>query len=64
MKFSLFITLLEFVPERTRLIRKGKILGDYNGKEGFWNKEEVQNMEIEVIEISHLEKKVILEVIK
>ena len=64
MKFSLFMTLLEFVPEKTRLIHKGKILGDYNGKESFWAKEEVQNMEIEVVEVSHFDKKIILEVIK
>lgn len=33
-------------------------------KEFFWNDKEVQNMEIEVIEITHFDKKVILEVVK
>lgn len=64
MKFSLFMTLLEFVPERIRLIYKDNLMGDYNGKEFFCSDREVQNMEIEVIEISHFDKKVILEVIK
>lgn len=64
MKFSLFITLLEFVPERIRLVHGGKVLGDYSRKEFFWSDKEVQNMEIRAIEISHYNKKVTLEVIK
>ena len=64
MKFSLFMTLLEFVPEKIRLTHKETLLGDYNGKEFFWSNVEVQNMEIEVIEVTHFDKKVILEVIK
>lgn len=64
MKFSLFMLLLEFIPERIRLVHKGKVLGDYGGKEFFWNDKEVQNMEIEVIEITHFDKKVTLEVVK
>lgn len=63
MKFSLFMTLLEFVPENTRLKYKGNLLGDYNGKESFWLGKEVQNMEVEVIEIDHFDKKIILEVL-
>lgn len=62
MKFSLFILLLEFVPERIRLTHKGNLLGDYDGKEFFWLNEEIQNMEIEVVEVTHFDKKVILEV--
>ena len=64
MKFSLFITLLEFVPERIKLVHKKKTLGNYEGKEFFWNDKEVQDMEIEVVEIDHMSKKVTLEVIK
>lgn len=64
MKFSLFMLLLEFVPERIKLVHKRKTLGNYGGKEFFWNDKEVQNMEVEVIEIDHMSKKVILEVIK
>lgn len=64
MKFSLFITLLEFVPERIRITYKGFLMGDYNGKEFFWSDSEIQNMEIKVLEISHYDKKVILEVVK
>lgn len=62
MKFSLFMTLLEFVPERIRITHKGFLMGDYNGKEFFLSDREVQNMEIEVIEISRFDKKIILEV--
>ena len=64
MKFSLFMTLLEFIPENTRLTHKGKCLGNYNGKESFWIEKDVQDMEIEVIEVDHMVKKVVLEVIK
>lgn len=64
MKFSLFMLLLEFVPERIRLVHKGKVLGDYGGKELFWSDSKVQNMEVKPIEISHYNKKVTLEVIK
>lgn len=64
MKFGLFMTLLEFVPERIRLIYKDNLMGDYSGKEFFWYDRKVQNMEIEVIEISHFDKKIILEVVK
>lgn len=63
MKFSLFMTLLEFVPEGIRLGANGMVLGDYNGKEFFWSNSEVQNMEVKIIEINHLTKKVILEVV-
>lgn len=62
MKFSLFVKLLEFTPEITRLISDNMVLGDYNGKESFWFDNEVQNMEIEVIEINHMTKKIILEI--
>lgn len=64
MKFSLFMALLEFVPEKIRLVNKKNILGDYNGKESFWLKEEVQNMEVNILEVNHFDKEVILEVIK
>lgn len=64
MKFSLFILLLEFVPETIKLVHKRKTLGNYKGTEFFWNDSEVQNMEIEVVEIDHTSKKVTLEVIK
>lgn len=62
MKFSLFLTLLEFVPERIRITYKGFLLGDYNGEEFLLHNREVQNMEIEVVEVSHFDKKIILEV--
>lgn len=64
MKFSLFMTLLEFVPEKIRLVNKKNVLGDYNGKESFWSKEEIQNMEVNILEVNHFDKEVILEVIK
>ena len=64
MKFSLFITLLEFEPKSTRLMCKGQILGDYNGKELFWVGSEVQNMIVKVIEINHYNKEVTLEVVE
>ena len=64
MKFNLFMTLLEFVPEGIRLGMNGMVLGDYSGKELFWIDSEVQNMEVKVIEINHLTKRVILEVVK
>lgn len=64
MKFSLFMALLEFAPEKIRLVNKKNILGDYNGKESFWLKEEIQNMEVNILEVNHFDKEVILEVIK
>ena len=62
MKFSLFMLLLEFIPERIQLVYKGKPLGDYNGKEFFWSDTDVQNMQVEPVEISFLTKRIILEV--
>ena len=56
------MTLLEFVPDGIRLGSNGIVLGDYTGKEAFWIEKDVQNMEIKIIEINHLTKRVILEV--
>ena len=64
MKFSLFMALLEFVPDRTRLTCNGQALGDYNGKESFWIDSDVQNMKVKVIKVSYFDKKVILEVVE
>lgn len=58
------MTLLEFVPDRTRLICNGQILGDYDGKELFRLDSDVQNMKVKVIEVSHFNKKVTLEVVE
>ena len=58
------MTLLEFVPDRTRLICNRQVLGDYNGKESFWIDSNVQNMKVKVIEVSHFNKKVTLEVVE
>lgn len=65
MKFSLFIKLLDFMPDRIYLYSKGKLIGD---REIEWffteNCDEVKNMEIEIIEINRGSSKVELEVIK
>ena len=64
MKFSLFITLLDFTPHRIYLYSKGQLIGDHEPKWLYSNDEEVQNMEIEITKIDRGTAKVELEVIK
>ena len=64
MKFSLFITLLDFTPDRICLYSKGKLIGDHEPNWFFWNAKEVQNMEVEITKIDRGSVKVELEVIK
>lgn len=64
MKFSLFITLLDFMPDRIYLYSKGELIGDREIKWFFGNGDEVKNMEVEIIEINRGTSKIELEVIK
>lgn len=64
MKFSLFITLLDFTPDRICLYSKGQLIGDHESNRFYWNDKEVQNMEVEITKIDRWSAKVELEVIK
>lgn len=64
MKFSLFMTLLDFTPDRIYLYSKEKLIGDYRPNQFRLSDKEVQNMEVEIIKIDRERAKIELEVIK